>query len=263
MTASTTTAIPGAGTGIAAPAADGDLVALAERVAGWAGTGEEVEVYVARGRETEVRAYDGDVESLTSATSAGIGVRVVTDHRLGFAWAGSLEEAVLGETLTEARDNARYATPDEHVQLAMPDGVAPAALDVWDDELDAVPTSAKVDLALDLEARARGADPRIRQVDGADYGDGLVEVALVSTRGIRAQTRKTSAFVSARVIAGQDEGSQTGAGYSVGRGFAALDPEKAASEAVDRAVRMLGATKGSSGRRQSSSTGGWRPRCSR
>ena len=93
---------------------------MAERVAGWAETGEEIEVYVARGRETEVRAYDGDVESLTSATSAGIGVRVVTDHRLGFAWAGSLDEAVLGETLTEARDNARYATPDEHVQLAVP-----------------------------------------------------------------------------------------------------------------------------------------------
>ena len=68
--------------------ATGDLLALAERVAGWAGAGEEVEVYVARGTETEVRAYDGQVESLTSATSAGIGIRVVVDHRLGFAWAG-------------------------------------------------------------------------------------------------------------------------------------------------------------------------------
>lgn len=195
MTASTTTvagAVVDAGTG---EEAGGDLLALAERVAGWAGTGEDIEVYVARGRETEVRAYEGDVESLTSATSAGIGVRIISDHRLGFAWAGSLDEAVLGETLTEARDNARYVTPDEHVQLAVPDGVAPAALDIWDDELDAVPTSAKVDLALALEARARGADPRIRQVDSADYGDALVEVALVSTTGIRARSRKTSAFI--------------------------------------------------------------------
>ncbi len=36
-------------------------------MAGWARPGEEVEVYVARGSETEVRAYDGEVESLTSA----------------------------------------------------------------------------------------------------------------------------------------------------------------------------------------------------
>ena len=102
-------------------------MALAERVAGWARTGEDVEVYVARGDETEIRAYDGEVESLTSATSAGIGIRVVVDHRLGFAWAGSLDESVLGETLAEARDNAAFATADEHVRLAVPDGVAAVA----------------------------------------------------------------------------------------------------------------------------------------
>ena len=221
---------------------------MAERVAGWARTGEEVEVYVARGDETEVRAFDGEVESLTSATSAGIGIRVVVDHRLGFAWAGSLEESVFEETLAEARDNANFATPDEHVRLAVPDGVAPVAVDLWDEGLASVPTTDKVEMALALEAQARGADPRIRQVDAADYGDGSVEVALVSTTGIRASSRKTSAYISVRVIAGDGDASQTGRGFSVGRGFADLDPDKANDDAVNRAVRLLGATKGPSGR---------------
>ncbi len=241
--AATTTERPPSG-----GADDIDLAAVAERVVGWAGRGEDVEVYVARGRETEVRAYDGEVESLTSATSAGIGVRVVVDHRLGFAWAGSLDDVVLGETLSEARDNARFATADDHVRLATPDGVEPAALDVWDAGLEAVPTSDKVELALALESRTRGADPRVRQVDSADYGDASVEVALASTAGIRAQSRKTSAFVSVQVIAGDGDASQTGTGFSVGRGVAGLDPGRASAEAVDRAVRLLGATKGSSGR---------------
>jgi len=225
-----------------------ELVAVAERVAGRARAGEELEVYVARGDETEVRAFDGGVESLTSATSAGIGIRVVVDHRLGFAWAGSLEESVFAETLAEARDNAKFATPDEHVRLAVPDGVAPVALDLWDEGLASVPTTAKVELALALEARARGADPRIRQVDAADYGDGSVEVALVSTTGIRASSRKTSAHISVRVIAGDGDASQTAGGFSVGRGFADLDPVRANDDAVSRAVRLLGATKGTSGR---------------
>ncbi len=242
-----TTAGPTAGSGSAARD-ERDLLDLAERVAGWAASGEQVEVYVARGQETEVRAYDGQVESLTSATSAGIGVRVVADHRLGFAWAGSLDEEVLAETLGEARDNARFATPDEHVLLPSPDGVEPVSLDVWDDELAGVPTSTKVELALELEARSRRADPRVRQVDSADYGDTAVEVAVASTTGVRARTAKTSAFVSVQVIAGEGEASQTGTGFSVGRGLGALDPERASAEAVERAVRLLGATKGSSGR---------------
>jgi PmbA protein len=224
------------------------LLAIADRVAGWAGTGEDIEVYVARGDETEIRAYDGGVESLTSASSAGIGIRVVVDHRLGFAWAGSLDESVLGETLAEARDNASFATPDEHVQLAVPDGVAAVPIDLWDDTLASVPTTSKVELALALEAQARGADPRIRQVDAADYGDASVEMALVSTTGIRASSRKTSGYISVGVIAGEGESSQTAGGFSVGRGFAGLDPDKATSDAVKRAVRLIGATKGPSGR---------------
>ncbi|HEY4929040.1 MAG TPA: TldD/PmbA family protein [Acidimicrobiales bacterium] len=225
-----------------------DLVGLAERVAGWAAPGEDVEVYVARGTETEVRAYDGEVESLTSATSAGIGIRVVVDHRLGFAWAGSLDESVLGEALEEARDNARFATADEHVQLAAPDGVEAVPVELWDSGLAGVATAAKVELALALEAMARGSDPRIRQVDSADYGDVSAEAALVSTTGIRSSTRKTSGYLSVGVIAGEGDGSQTGGGYSVGRGFDGLDPEQACQDAVTRAVRLLGATKGPSGR---------------
>jgi PmbA protein len=225
-----------------------DLLALAERVAAWATSGEEVEVYVARGDETEVRAYDGAVESLTSATSAGIGIRVIVDHKLGFAWAGSLDESVLGETLAEARDNARFATADEHVRFAVPDGVAAVPVDLWDEDLASVPTTDKVELALALEAQARRADSRIRQVDAADYGDASVEVALVSTSGIRASSRKTSGYISVGVIAGEGEASQTAGGFSVGRGFAGLDPDKATDDAVKRAVRLLGATKGPSGR---------------
>jgi PmbA protein len=225
-----------------------DLIGLAERVAGWATASEEVEVYVARGTETEVRAYDGQVESLTSASSAGIGIRVIVDHRLGFAWAGSLDESVLVETLAEARDNARFATADEHVQLAVPDGVEAVPVDLWDEGLADVPTAKKVELALALEALARGSDPRIRQVDAADDGDVSAEAALVSTTGIRSSTRKTSGYLSVGVIAGEGDASQTGGGYSVGRGFDGLDPDEACQDAVTRAVRLLGATKGPSGR---------------
>ncbi len=224
------------------------LIELAERVAGWAKAGEDVEVYVARGEDTEIRAYGGEVESLTSATSAGIGIRVVVDHRLGFAWAGSLDEELLGTTLEAARDNARFATPDEHVRLPEPDQVPAVPVGRWDEGLASVDTASKVDLVLALEAQARGADPRVRQVSSADYGDGSVEVALASTRGIRSSHRRTSGFVSVGVIAGEGDASQTGSGFSVGQGMGDLDPDRATADAVQRAVRMLGAVKGPSGR---------------
>jgi len=230
-----------------------DLTQLADTVLSRAQPGEEMEVYVARGHDTEIRVFEGSIESLSSATSAGVGIRVLLSGesdgaRLGFAWAGSLDDDVVAATLAEARDNARFATPDPDVVLARPDGVAPADLDLWDDELSEISTDTKVELALDLERRVRSADPRIRQVSSADYGDGRVEVALSSTTGIRAFTRRTSAFLSVSAIAGAASETQTGTGFSVGHSFSDLDIDRAASDALIRSTRMLGAGKTRSGR---------------
>ena len=224
-----------------------ELLDLATDVVGRAGRGEALEVYVARGTDTEIRAYEGEVESLTSADSSGVGIRVLVDDpagaRVGFAWAGSLDPEVIRATLDDARDNARFATPDPDMVLATPDGVAATELDLWDPSVTTTPMEEKVALAIELERATRAADPRVRQVSSADYSDSRVEVALASTTGISSYRRRTSAFLSVDAIAGEAEETQTGAGFSVGRGPGDLIPKEAMDDAVLRAVRMLGAQK--------------------
>jgi PmbA protein len=224
------------------------LAAVAERIVGEARAGEEVEAFVGWARDTAVRVYGGEVESLSSAESEGVGIRVVLGDRQGFAYAGSLDAAVVADTLNEARDNAGFATPDEAVGLAGPDGVTPPALDLWRDELDALPAADKVSLALELESRARAGDPRIRQVESANYGDAMSEVAIASSTGVRASHRRTGCHLSVWVIAGQGDDTQTGGGYSVGRSAADLSVDEAATDAVERATRMLGSRKARSAR---------------
>jgi PmbA protein len=227
---------------------------LATAVVEQAESGEGMEVYVTQGTENEVRAYDGAVESLTSADSSGVGIRILLPgpqgegSRLGFAWAGSLDPTVVQAALRDARDNARYATPDPDVVLAEPDGTAAVEQDLWDEGVITTPMEDKIALALELERATRGADPRVRQVSSADYSDGRVEVALASTTGIRSTSRRTTAFVSVDAIAGDGADSQTGTGFSVGRSPADLDPDEAKADAVLRATRLLGAQKARSGR---------------
>ncbi len=222
---------------------DTGLLDLATRVAGWARDGEQVEAYVGRGRETEIRVYEGEVESLSSAESGGIGIRVVAGNRQGFAYAGSLDADVIAETLEEARDNAGFASPDEWVGLARPDGVEPADLDLWRDDLAAYPADVKVARAMELERAVRDGDPRIRAVESAEWGDAAVESAVATSTGIRASSRRTACYLSAYAVAGEGADTQTGSGYSVGRSPADLDLDKAASDAVRRATRLLGAVK--------------------
>jgi PmbA protein len=180
---------------------------------------------------------------LSSAESGGIGIRVVSGHRQGFAYAGSLDADVIAETLEEARDNAGFASPDEWVGLARPDGVTPADLDLWRDDLAEYPADVKVARALELERAVRAGDPRIRAVESAEWGDAAVESAVATSTGIRASSRRTACYLSAYAVAGEGVETQTGSGYSVGRSPADLDLDKAASDAVRRATRLLGAVK--------------------
>ena len=71
------------------------LASLGDRVVAQAAPGEQIEVVLVHSAETEVRAWEGDIESFASATAHGVGIRVVIDQRQGFAHAGSHDEAVM------------------------------------------------------------------------------------------------------------------------------------------------------------------------
>jgi PmbA protein len=222
-----------------------ELQQLAESIAARADAGEQLEAYVAKGSSTSVRAYEGEVEDFTSAQSSGLGIRVVRDHRQGFASGGSLATDVIDEVLAEARDNARYAEPDEYNGLAEPDGVSLPDLPesvLWRDGLADFPTEAKIDLAIELERRVRGGDPRITGVRSAGYGDGTGEAAIATSTGISAWGRGTSCSLGVSALAKDGEETQTGGGSSVAREPADLDLDEAATDAIDRATRLLGAT---------------------
>ncbi|MEM9466377.1 MAG: TldD/PmbA family protein [Actinomycetota bacterium] len=225
-----------------------ELLDIATRVAGWANDGEQVEAFVVHETETEVRAYAGEVESLTRAESRGIGVRVIVDGKQGYAYAGTLDEDALGETLREARDNAGFAEADEFNGLATPDGVAPPSLELWSDALAAFSTDDKVALAIELERLTRGAEPRISGIESAEYIDTAYESAVATSTGIATTSRETGCYVSAYALAEEHGETQTGFGFSIGRDPNELDPAVAAAEAAERATRLLGASKPTSER---------------
>src|SRR5207253_2173373 len=87
-----------------------ELLAIGDRIVGWAKEGEQLEAVVVRSRDTEIRAYEREIEQLSSAQTQGVGIRVIRDQRVGFAYAGSLDDEVLSETLADARDNASFGT---------------------------------------------------------------------------------------------------------------------------------------------------------
>jgi PmbA protein len=173
---------------------------------------------------------------------------VIADGRQGLSWAGVLDDAALADCLAEARDNAAFSTPDPHAGLAEPDGVDPPSLELYDARLELTDTEAKIALAIELERLVRAGDPRMKGVESADYADALSLSAISTTTGIRSAGAETSVYLGAYALAGDGDETTTGFGFSVARCVEDLDLDAAATDAVMRSVRLLGAGKAPSER---------------
>ena len=219
-----------------------ELFALADSLIETATGGEQIEVYISRGSSTEVRVHSGEVEHFVSAMSSGIGIRIINDGRTGFAHAGNLDAEIASEVLAEARENVSFSSVDEWAALAEPDGVDVTARDLWSDGLERYPTADKVELAKRLERMTLELDSRIR-VDDTNFVDGGGEGLVVTSTGIRRYGRSNSCYLSVSTLADDTDGTRTGFGFAVGAHPGEFDVERAAREGVDRATRLLGATK--------------------
>jgi PmbA protein len=219
-----------------------ELNEVVRRLAGEAAGGEGVEAYAEQTTRTGINAFEGEVERLTSASSTGVGVRVVRDGRLGYAYTADLSDDGLRRCLAEARANLEVSTED-------PGNVLPEAAPIepleglFDPGQVEVSPERKVELALDLEARTRGANPKVSKVETASYGDAVVQVAIASSRGVSGSLALTRVWCYSTALATEDGQSQVGYGIDTARSIDDLDIGPVAAEAAERAVRMLGATK--------------------
>ncbi len=220
---------------------EAELLAVLDRVVERARGGEAVEAYGVDETETTVKAYGGEVESLSSARTRGAGVRVLDGSRVGYAYTADLGDEALAEALDDARANASVATPDEANVLPAPEPVE-GLPGLYDDDFAAAAPQDKVDLALALEAAARQGK-RVKGVDSAQYADSVATVAVSSTTGLRGGYRRCDAFVLVEVLAEHDGQTTSAYGLDFARLPGGLDVEAAAEEARTRATRLLGGRK--------------------
>jgi PmbA protein len=218
-----------------------------------AGAGD-AEAYASEDAGREVRVHGGEVESLTAATKRGIGIRAWIGRRAGYAYGTDLSEAGIAELAARAAETARIADEDEFagppelpVRLSPDMGgesaPEPVALELSDPSLAATSTAEVAGLALEIERAALAADGRVAGVEQAVYADSAERVAIVSSTGIAGEYERTDCYGYAQALAEGDGGRETGLGFDLGRGPAALDPTAIGREAAERATAMIGAGK--------------------
>ena len=226
-----------------------DLTQVASALVECARRGEAVEAFLVHERTFQVKTFMGEVESISSAEPRGAGVRVFDGGRAGFAYTTDMDSDGLDDVVERARESARFATPDEAVDVAPPWTEPPVDIEgLIDPDQSRVSAADKVAFAVDLERTTRAADPKIRTVEEAMYADSESTLAIATSSGVSGAYTSTDAWCYSFAIAAEGEDTQVGFEFDLGRGLADLDAHGVAMRAAERAVGVLGARKISSAR---------------
>jgi PmbA protein len=218
---------------------------------------DEAEAYFQESQKTRIELRDQQVESLSSAGSRGLGLRVLVTGATAYVYSPDLRPRALIELAKRAVALAREAAPDPDRALPELAQTPPAAdpwasrsassgqgsgeaLKIFDPKLAEVTPEQKIELLCEVERAARATDPRVRDTEVARYSDSFGTVTLANSRGLCANYERSLASASLVAIARQDGEALRGHGVAVGHGFDDLSARAAGRQAARRAVRPLG-----------------------
>jgi PmbA protein len=207
---------------------------------------QQAEVYLQVGRQSSCRVRNGEIEDLTEATSKGLGLRVISQQRLGFAFTSDFAVGHLKDLVDRAIELASAAAPNRLNGLPSKADLGPSAEvgELFDPQVASLSPDWKIKAALEMERAGKAVDPRITAFDSVGAGDQVGEVVIASSEGFVGGFASTHVFMYAVPVASDGAQLQTGDWSDEKRFFSDLEPaESIGRKAAERAVRMLGAGK--------------------
>ncbi|MDS1030072.1 TldD/PmbA family protein [Bacillota bacterium LX-D] len=198
------------------------------------------EAYLETAKELNVEVSYQQVEAMKFADSQGLGMRVIINDKVGFAYNSDLSEEAMVATVKQAIANAEKNHIDEFNVLPKPSSSYPK-LSLLDSSIHETSIEEKIYLAKSIEKEAMAFDPRVKIIENCTYQDAVYSIALANSNGITNSYEGAYCGAYAYLVAEENGDSQTGFSLDYSLSFKKLDPAKIGRKAAFRAVNMLGA----------------------
>lgn len=196
------------------------------------------EAFLMYNRELSIEVADREVETLKQAEEIGLGIRIINEGRLGFAYTSDLSDKALQEALLKAAYISRYTEMDIHNNLTS-ENYNYISLPVYDEEIEKENIENKIDLAREIERTARDKDNRITVVERSGYEDTFILSVIMNTEGLNASAKANFCRCYIFLIAEEDGDAQNGFAVMTKRRLKDISPIYIGEEAAINALRSL------------------------
>jgi PmbA protein len=207
---------------------------------------DAAEVLIVSGESLSAGVRMGEVEKLKSSRERRLGLRVFVGKSSATASTAEFERKGLGEFVAETVRLARLTAPDQWSGL--PDASLHPRhlpeLELSDPSAGIIDADRALEVARVAERAALGADPRIKNSEGAEFDSGRYRVVFANSQNFAGEYSGTSYSFAVAPIAEENGAMQTGHWYTQSRRFDGLeDAEAVGLTSAKRALRKLGARK--------------------
>jgi len=220
--------------------------------------GEFAEVYMERTIITAVILEEHRIKSAQTGLSQGVGVRVISGAKVGYAYSDDLEDDAL---IRAAKTAALVASGSgSEKAFAVSRVPVPSYYNVATPLAD-IAVARKAELVLRADKAGRAYDKRVKQVN-ATYVDQTKRVWVANTAGRFAADTQDLCRLAVSVVAEGKKGERR-SGFFGGGGrvsfshFDTFTPESVAREAARQAVATLGAVEARAGQQTVVLAPGW------
>ncbi|MDH4163418.1 MAG: TldD/PmbA family protein [Nitrospirota bacterium] len=200
-----------------------------------------VEIYLRSSVATSVEIKDQKVDAFERARDIGIGLRVLTDERIGFAFTTDFTREGLATLVDGAIDNAKSIDRDPLAVLPEIAGASYSHVIIHDPVVAGISEQEKIDRVMAMERAAYGVDSRIKRIRKASASFSESETLIRSSRGNEVSYRSTAVSASIEAVAEAGGEAQAGWDFDVRRFYKDIDIEGVGRRAASKALDLLGA----------------------
>lgn len=201
---------------------------------------DEAEAFVQNQEQAEIVLERAEIQNERFKIQSGIGVRVIKDKKLGFAYASKLSKEDIEKTCKAALSLAKVSVPNpEWVSLPTREKLPKTPSGIFDPEIADISCEEMLKIALRAYNEAKGYDKRV-EIDDGKFSAVLNEIAVSNSHGVEAQGKTTLIWGYIVCIAKEHgETSSMAHEYDVSTTLSDFSPEKIGRMAAEKALLSL------------------------
>lgn len=207
---------------------------------------ENSEAFLVKNKELQIGVYKGEIAKYSIAESGGLSLRGSYEGKMGYSYTEKIDDSSIDTLVHDAIENGRYVEGSED-EVIFSGSESYEDIDHYNEALNRVENSEKIDFLLKLEKEAYSLDDKVFAVSACDYHEFEGERYILNSLGLDLKDKFNGAFTYISVVVKDGDDTKTGLSYRVFKDFYTLDYRKMAKEAVDNAISMLGAKEVKSG----------------